>query len=255
MRTITFLSLLVCSLCFSIACQNTAETTTVTKKEKPPKVAKTVELTNTITEKEIANGWQLLFDGRSLDQWKGYNLEGLPKEGWTAENGELVGDGGGDLITKEQFEDFELELEFKLSEATNSGIFYFAQEIPNSPIYHSAPEYQLVDNATYLDKQGADFMHKHLTGDAFDLYDGVINPGIVQNKWFNARIISEKGQVEHWLNGKLCIEYDWNSPEWNEKIANSKFNKETFAKVNSGHIGLQYHGNKVRFRNIKIRRI
>lgn len=238
-----------------IACQNDATQTTEQKVVEKSKPLKTLELSNSITQKEKDAGWQLLFDGRSLEHWKGYNLgEELPKT-WEARNSEIVGHGKDNLITKEQFQDFDLRLEFNLTEAANSGIFYFVQEVADKPIYQSAPEYQLVDNFTYLEKQGADFMHQHLTGDAFNLYDGIINPGIKSGKWYEARIVVEKGHVEHWLNGKLCIEYDWNSPEWKEKIANSNFDKTLFAAVDKGHIGLQGWGNDIRFRNIKIKKL
>lgn len=233
------------------ACQNQPKE----KAEKNKKEGTVVELTNFITDKEKAAGWELLFDGRSLEKWKGYNMNGeLPKT-WQARDGEILGQGRDNLITKEQYEDFDFTLEFKLTEAANSGIFYFVKEIEGQPIYQSAPEYQLVDNETYLNTQGADFMHKHLTGDAFNLYDGVINPGIMKEKWYQARIKVEKGHVEHWLNGKLCIEYDWDSPEWKALIANSNFNQTYFATSPKGYIGLQGWGNDIKFRNIKIRRL
>ena len=244
---------LVINILLVIACQNQPKETPAKKVLKKP-TSETVTLTNSITEKEIKDGWQLLFDGRSLDQWKGYNMEGLPIT-WQAIDGEIIGRGKDNLITKEQYDDFELTLEFNLTEAANSGLFYFVKEIADQPIYQSAPEYQLVDNQTYLNKQGADFMHKHLTGDAFNLYDGIINPGIGHGKWYQARIKVEKRHVEHWLNGKLCIEYDWNSPEWNELVSNSNFNKTHFATSSKGHIGLQGWGNDIRFRNIKIRKL
>ena len=248
-----YLFFLLSNLFLLFACQNQPEKTPVKKVAKKPAV-ETLTLTNSITEKEKKEGWQLLFDGRSLDQWKGYNIEGIPTA-WQAIDGEIVGRGKDNLITKEQFADFELTLEFNLTEAANSGLFYFVKEIADQPIYQSAPEYQLVDNQTYLNTQGADFMHKHLTGDAFNLYDGVINPGIRHGKWYQAKIKVQDKHVEHWLNGKLCIEYDWNSEEWNELVGNSNFNQTYFATSPKGHIGLQGWGNDIRFRNIKIRRL
>jgi len=239
-----------------IACQGQPENSSTKKKvEKPVKKIEVVELTNSITETEKAAGWELLFDGRSLEKWKGYNMNGQLPTSWQAIDGEIVGRGKDNLITKEQYDNFDFTLEFKLTEAANSGIFYFVQEIEDLPIYQSAPEYQLVDNQTYINTQGADYMHKHLTGDAFNLYDGVINPGIMKEKWYTARIKVEKGHVEHWLNGKLCIEYDWNSPDWKERVASTSFNKATFAAKSAGHIGLQGWGNDIKFRNIKIKKL
>ena len=248
-----YLFFLLSSLLLLFACQDQPEKTSVKKVVKKPAI-ETVTLTNSITEKEKKEGWQLLFDGQSLDQWKGYNMEGIPAA-WQAIDGEIVGRGKDNLITKEQFADFELTLEFNLTEAANSGLFYFVKEIADQPIYQSAPEYQLVDNQTYLNTQGADFMHKHLTGDAFNLYDGIINPGIRHGKWYQAKIKVQDNHVEHWLNGKLCIEYDWNSEEWNELVGNSNFKQDYFATSPTGHIGLQGWGNDIRFRNIKIRRL
>ena len=247
--------LLTISFLLLFACQNQSEKAATTKVVKKPAEIEIVELTNSITEKEIKEGWQLLFDGRSLDQWKGYNLDGKLPATWSAKNGEIVGQGKDNLITKEQYNDFDLTLDFNLTEAANSGIFYFVQEVADQPIYQSAPEYQLVDNTTYLNTQGADFMHKHLTADAFNLYDGVINPGIGKGKWHTARIKVKKGHVEHWLNGKLAIEYDWNSADWKEQLAKTGFNPTTFALSPVGHIGLQGWGNDIRFRNIKIKRL
>jgi len=244
---------LIMTTCFILACQNQPEKAPAKKVIK--KSTEVVALTNSITEKEKKDGWQLLFDGRSLDQWKGYNMDGALPTTWQAIDGEIVGRGKDNLITKEQFDNFELTLAFNLTEAANSGLFYFVKEIADQPIYQSAPEYQLVDNRTYINTQGADFMHKHLTGDAFNLYDGVINPGIGHGKWYQARIKVQNNHVEHWLNGKLCIEYDWNSTEWNELVKNSNFNQAYFATSPKGHIGLQGWGNDIRFRNIKIRRL
>lgn len=254
---VKFFTLLSLGLCFFLwSCQEQpAKTPTPKAKEKKPDTIEALTLTNSITQQEIADGWKLLFDGRSFEHWRGYNKESVPATGWKAENGEMMVHGGGDLITKEKYENFDLTLEFSLSEAANSGIFYMAQEIPDKPIYISSPEYQLLDNETYINTQGMEIMNKHLTGDNYDLQDGVINPHIGKNKWYKARILVNKGHVEHWLNGKKCIEYEWNSPEWKEMIANSKFKDWPYGKEINGHIGLQDHGNEVKFRNIKIRRL
>ena len=247
--------LIINSFLFLIACQNQPEKTPEKKEIKISNKVETLELLNSITDKEKDEGWQLLFDGRSFDHWKGYNLEGLPKEGWTAEEGVIVGHGGGDLITKDQYENFDLKLEFQLTKAANSGIFYLVQELEGKPIYHSAPEYQLLDNATYIETQGMDIMNKHLTGDNYDIHDGIINPAITHSKWYGARIVVNNGHVEHWLNGKKHVEYALNSPEWTALITNSKFGEWEYAKTTNGHIGLQDHGNEVRFRNIKIKKL
>lgn len=242
-----FLLLLSCQL-ESPQSSQSATSKVEKKTNKPP-------IPNTLTEREKKEGWQLLFDGKSLEYWKGYNLDGKLPTSWNVRDGIIIGRGKDNIITKETYQNFELRLDFNLSEAANSGIFYFAKELPEKAIYQSAPEYQLVDNQTYLDKQGADIMHKHLTGDAFNLYDGIINPAIRHGKWYQALIRHKDGHVEHWLNEKLCIEYDWDSEDWKEKVANTAFDPTIFGTTNNGHIGLQGWGNDIQFRNIKIRRL
>lgn len=254
-KIFTLFALGLCLVFFS--CKDQAAKTSTPKKaaENSNETIESITLTNSITQEEKAEGWQLLFDGRSFEHWRGYNKETVPKVGWKTEEGAMVVHGGGDLITKEKYENFDFKVEFFLSEAANSGIFYMGQEIEGKPLYHSSPEYQLLDNETYINTQGMEIMNKHLTGDNYDLQDGVINPAIGKNKWYEARIISKNGHIEHWLNGKKHVEYDWNSPEWKEMVANSKFKDWAYGKVLKGYIGLQDHGNEVKFRNIKIRKL
>jgi len=251
MKQILFIPYLFSLFAVIQACSNQTDYQTVKKMERTSKTADA----NTLSPEEIAEGWQLLFDGQSLSLWKGYNMDGLPKEGWFIRRGELVGKGGAALITKAKFENFEFKLDFQLTKAANSGIFYFVNEVLGEPIYRQAPEYQLIDNETYLNTQGAEIMHKHLTGDAFNLYDGLINPGIGHGKWYQAKIRVKDGQVQHWLNEKLCIEYDIHSKEWQSIVADSNFDETVFAKPAIGHIGLQYWASEVKFRNLKIRNL
>lgn len=218
---------------------------------------------NQLSAAEAAAGWQLLFDGQSADQWRGYMKEGFPENGWTIENGELVvlktpggSSTGGDIITREQYENFELSLEFMISDSANSGIFYLAQEQEDTPIWYSAPEYQILDNQVYLNWEGEGDMdmHTHLTAENYDMQAAQQDHSKAVGEWNHARIVVNQGHVEHWLNGQKAVEYDINSESWKQQLANSKFSEyPQYGQATKGHIGLQDHGHEVRFRNIKIK--
>lgn len=212
---------------------------------------------NTLTEKEIQEGWQLLFDGKSTDLWRGYNKPGFPEKGWTVEDGNiLVHGGGGDLITKEQFENFELKVDFLLTDTANSGIFYLILEEEGTPIWHNAPEFQLLDNETYIQMMGAEALHMHLTGDNYDLHKSVKDHNKPVGEWNTARILLNNGHVEHWLNGYQTVEYEIDSPDWERRRKESKFAEyPNYGKMRKGAIGLQDHGHLLKFRNIKIRKL
>jgi hypothetical protein len=210
---------------------------------------------NTLSEAEKAEGWELLFDGKSTDQWRAYQKETFPEGGWEVKDGELlVEKGGGDIITKAQFGNFELAMDFLLSDTANSGIFYLVIEEPEMAIWQNAPEYQILDNQTYISMNGD--MSTHLTAENYDLQsapDDYTNP---IGEWNTARIIHQDGNVEHWLNGKKAIEYQIGSEEWESLVQKSKFAEyPKYGRAKQGHIGLQDHGHLVRFRNIKIRKI
>ncbi|NJK84053.1 MAG: DUF1080 domain-containing protein [Saprospiraceae bacterium] len=217
---------------------------------------------NTLTEAEKNEGWQLLFDGSSLDQWKGYNKLSVGNS-WQIDAGvlQLKVDGGSmdgnDIITKEQFRNFIFQTDFKLSKGTNSGIFYFVKEVADEPIWFNAPEYQLIDDEGYVASSGQELTKKHLTGDNYDLQSAAegkkLNP---VGEWNTAKIVVNNGRVEHYLNGEKTVEYDVNSEEWANLVAASKFSTyATYGKTNPGHIGLQDHGQEIAFRNIKIKKL
>ncbi len=220
---------------------------------------------NTLTEAEKSEGWKLLFDGSTADQWRGYNQSALPALGWVVKDGALViektprpkPDGfGGDIITKEQFGNFELQLEFMVTDTANSGIFYFVIEESGVPMYVNAPEYQILDNATYANMNPGSDMSKHRSGDNYDLQAAPEDYMKPKGEWNLAKIIHQDGHVEHWLNGNKCIEYQVGSEEWTTLVANSKFKDwKGYGKSSVGHIGLQDHQHEVRFRNIKIRQL
>jgi hypothetical protein len=214
-------------------------------------------------EKTAFSGtWKVLFDGSSTDNWRGYNKETFPTKGWRIENGELLVDHsgteedgfGGDIITKEKFTDFELEVEFAITDTSNSGIFYQVQEIEDTPIWHSAPEYQLLDDETY--KATYDGLTlAQCTGANYDMHPQKTNHSNPIGAWNKARITKKGNHVEHWLNGNLVIEYDLYSDDWKERFAKSKFaDYPTYAQDKPGHLGLQDHGHLCRFKNVRVRR-
>jgi len=156
---------------------------------------------------------------------------------------------GGDIISTDEFKNFELSIDWKIEIGGNSGIFYRASE-DSEAIYWNAVEMQVLDDAKHPD--GQDRMTS--AGAAYDLYPspkGHVNPG---GEWNTARLIVNGNHVEQWLNGFKLLEYELGSPDWNAKVAASKFKPHPrFGNNAQGHIGLQDHSNVVAFRNIKIR--
>lgn len=211
-------------------------------------------------EAVLPGPWIDLIAGDSLDQWKGYLLDSMPSKGWILENGilKLTRKEGeprtGDIITREKYENFELSLEFYLTEMANSGIFYRVTETEGQPIYFDAPEYQLIDNHWYLTTADRATLATHLAGDNYDLHASDSNYLKPLGEWNQAKIVVLDGAVEHWLNGTLTIKYQIGSEAWLELVAGSKFaGYPNYGKAKIGHIGLQDHGNEAWFRNVKIR--
>ncbi len=218
---------------------------------------------NTLTAAEQAAGWRLLFDGETTNGWRRYNGEGFPEMGWEVADGNLIvlaSDGeeegnGGDIVTEDQFGNFELSIEFKLGPVANSGILYRAVEIEGEPIWHGAPEYQVLDDTAYIEMNTMD-MNKHLTGDNYDLHSSVETASNPLGEWNHARIIVNGAHVEHWLNGVQTVEYEFWTPDWEELVRASKFaDYPEYGRATRGHIGLQDHGHTLRYRNIKLRPI
>lgn len=217
---------------------------------------------NMLTKKEKKEGWALLFDGKSANGWRGYNKTAFPEKGWAVEEGTLhvIGSsrgeagGGGDLLFDKKFRNFELSLEWKVSEGGNSGIFYLAQEIPGEPVWKSAPEMQILDNEKHPDaKLGVD--GNRAAGSLYDLIPGDFKAVKPAGQWNQVRIMVYKGTVVHYVNGKAVLEYHLWTEDWKNMVLNSKFKDyEWFLNTaEEGYIVLQDHGDDVWFRNIKIR--
>jgi hypothetical protein len=196
------------------------------------------------------NSIHVLFDGSSLDRWRGYKSETVPT-GWTLANGTLAKSGSvGDLVSKDEFASFELTLDWKIGEAGNSGIFYHGTE-EYDHIYWSAPEYQLLDDIKAEDNK----TRLTCAGSVYALYPSP--PGHLKavGDWNAARIIVRGNHVEHWLNGFKLLEYELGSPDWEAKVKASKFGAwPHYGRAKRGHIGLQGdHPGSLAFRNIRVR--
>jgi hypothetical protein len=220
------------------------------------------EKNNVLSKKEKKEGWALMFDGKTTEGWRGYNKEAFPEKGWLVEEGTLhvIGSsrgeagGGGDLLYDKKFRNFELSLEWKVSEGGNSGIFYLAQEIPGEPVWKSAPEMQILDNEKHPDaKLGVD--GNRAAGSLYDLIPGDMKAVKPAGQWNQVKVLVYKGTVVHYVNGKQVLEYHLWTEDWKKLVLNSKFKEyEWFLNTaEEGYIVLQDHGDDVWFRNIKIR--
>ncbi len=210
---------------------------------------------NSLTKEEIAAGWQLLFDGKTTNGWRGFEKSTLP-EGWKVEDNCFVtvgkgGDLGGDVITDAEYEDFELSLEWKISKGGNSGIFFHVLEDNYSAIYATGPEYQLLDDVGFPAK----VEEWQKTGANYAMHNASENKKLMPVGEFNSsRIKVKDGHVEHWLNGEMIVEYDLWSDDWKQRVQNCKWKDYPgYGLARKGYIGLQDHGSKIMFRNIKIR--
>ncbi len=219
---------------------------------------------NTLTPAEKAAGWKLLFDGKTWNGWRGFRREKIPAEGWMIEDGaikHLAGRGeqsqqGGDIITTGQYDNFELQIEWRISPGGNSGVKYLvAEEMVKSGYSGLGFEMQVLDDDLHPDAK----MGKGGNRTAGALYDLIAPRNKVLQpvgEWNRARLIIRSNHVEHWLNGAKVVEYELGSPELKSLIAESKYKDIAgFGDVKKGHILLQDHGNEVWFRNIKLREL
>jgi hypothetical protein len=220
-------------------------------------------LPNDLHADEKAQGWRLLWDGKSTRGWRSARGEGFPQKGWSLANGELAvlaGAGGGDIMTDEEFGAFELQLEFKMSAGANSGVFYLLTS-PHDPA-SGAPlglEYQVLDDERHPDaKRGRD--GNRTLASLYDILPRaklMTNVGIAPkiDVWQHARIVARAdGSVQHWLNGVKVLEFNRHSADYRAQVAASKFAATSaFGEAARGRILLQDHGDAVAYRSIKIR--
>lgn len=200
---------------------------------------------NATTEASV--GWQWLFNGESVEAWTDRNGNAIGEQ-WQVIDKALVltAGGGGVIVSKQSFTDFELELEWQIAESGNSGIFYKV----NREGLSGGLEYQLLDDDDY---PGHD-KPIHFTASLFDIYAPQIDAHLPAGSWNHTRIVVRHPQVEHWLNGKRVLQFELGSADWQQRAANSKFApKHDVAVAEPGHIMLQDHNDRVAFRQIRIR--
>jgi hypothetical protein len=199
--------------------------------------------------------WVTLFDGKDLARFRGFRKDSIPAA-WVVRDGCLVhlksaGDhtAAGDLVTREQYGSFELELEWKVTPGGNSGIFYHAAEDTNN-IWENAPEMQILDDSTHND--GKDRLTS--AGADYALYPAPVGAVKPVGQWNQVRIVADKGHIQYFLNGVKMCDFTRGSDDWKGRVARSKFSKMPRYATNArGHIGLQDHGDEVWFRNIRVR--
>lgn len=216
---------------------------------------------NCLSKNEIAEGWVLLFDGKTTNRWRGAHKDSFPEKGWHIENGTLVveaADGaesgnGGDIITTDEYDYFILELEFKLTDGANSGIKYFITENYNADKSAIGLEYQILDDKRHPDAKKGVKGNRTLAS-LYDLIPASSDKKYYHGYWNRAKLVVQGNHIEHWLNDQKVLEYERNNQMFNALVAYSKYkNHEGFGNWEKGHILLQDHGDEVSFRNIKIR--
>ena len=205
---------------------------------------------NELTAQDKAGGWKLLFDGKDASaHFRGYNSKVL-SEGWIVRDGALVRTGGGDVITREKYDSFELTLDWKIGKGGNSGVMFKVLETAGAP-YETGPECQILDNKDGTDPNKAGWMYA--------LYPAAVDTTKPAGEWNTLVIKCQKTvagtyRCQHHLNGTLYVTYEIGSADWIEKVSKTKFaGWKDFGKAAAGHICLQSHGDEVAFRNLKIR--
>jgi hypothetical protein len=216
-------------------------------------VGGTVDFTadNKLTPADEAKGWILLFDGQSLAGWRSYKKPGPPAKGWVVEDGCLhhrPKGGGGDIITDKDYDNFEVEWDWKVAPGANSGLKYLVPETRSAPLGH---EYQLIDDNLHEDALRGP---KWQTGSFYDVLPPTNKVLNAVGTFNHSRVVIQGNHVEHWLNGREVLTYELGSPEVLAAVAKSKFkNTSRFGTKFPGHLLLQDHGDEIWFKNIKLR--
>ena len=219
-----------------------------------------------------ADGWITMFDGKTLNGWRGYNREDIPNAWDVNDNaihikgsgaGEAGAKDGGDLVFAHKFKNFELEWEWKVAKGANSGVFILIQEVEGQPSYISSPEYQILDNANHPDaKLGKD--GNRMSASLYDMIPAKPQNSKPFGEWNKSKIMCYKGTVVHYQNDEPVVEYHLWTQQWKEMLDASKFSKDKWPLAyelllncggpnKEGFIGLQDHGDDVWYRNIKIK--
>ncbi len=212
---------------------------------------------NTLTDKQISQGWKLLFDGKTLAGFKGATDDKVLNTCWKVDDGQIICTDrsqrpeklGGSIVTKDQYSSFDFRLDYKLDPDfgpghVNSGIKYFAY-----PKTELGLEYQIYDHDAKVKGPNA-------LADLYDILPAKERPAKPRGRWNKVRIVSKGNHVEHWINGKKVLQFERGSEQFRDAVAKSKFkNREKFGEAKQGYILLQDHGGGIAFRNIKIRKL
>ncbi|GMG87350.1 DUF1080 domain-containing protein [Biformimicrobium ophioploci] len=215
---------------------------------------------NTLTDAEDAEGWELLFDGHDMRHWRNFKSDTL-NEKWLVEDGtmKLTGKGGGDIMTRKSYKNFDLQLEWKISEAGNSGIFILVSE-KGDQIYSRGPEIQILDNERHSDNK----IDSHLSGSLYDMVASHPSSHKPAGEWNQVRILFRDGFLQVWQNQVKTVNITLGDSTWNTLLEGSKFKSwfwglmsdfDGFGEAREGHIGLQDHNDPVAFKNIKIKEL
>lgn len=222
------------------------------------------QIANTLSEREAADGWVLLWDGKSSDGWRGAKQDSFPEAGWSMVDGILKvhkSDGGestngGDIVTTRLYKDFMLKVDFRITEGANSGIKYFVDTDLNKGQGSAIGcEFQILDDRRHPDaKMGKD--GNRTLGSLYDLIPAPADKPFRSGFFNTAMVVVEGNHVEHWLNGVKIVEYERNNEEWNQLVQTSKYKDwPNFGNAGEGLILLQDHGDEVWFQNIKIKEL
>ncbi|MFX0558192.1 3-keto-disaccharide hydrolase [Maribacter sp. CXY002] len=221
---------------------------------------------NALGVDEAKKGWKMLWDGETTNGWRGARLDEFPEQGWEINDGVLTvlssggaeSAAGGDIVTKELYGDFELMVDFKITEGANSGIKYYVDtDINKGPGSSIGLEYQILDDERHPDAKLGNHDGSRTISSLYDLIQADPNKHVNPiGEWNTAHIISKDGHVEHWLNGMKVLEYERGSEAYKKLVSESKYVQwPNFGESEKGHILLQDHGDKVSFKNIKIKPI
>lgn len=204
---------------------------------------------NVLSPSEQTGGWTLLFDGHSTAGWRNFKSETISPN-WHVEDGALTNTpGGGDIVSVDEYENFELTLDWKIAPGGNSGIFFNVVEGDHDEVYRTGPEMQILDDAAAEDRVNP----THRAGSNYDLEAPRTTSVHPAGEWNSVRLLVNRGHVEQYLNGVLQVSYDLWSPAWEAQVARSKFaTMPDYGRAHRGHLALQDHGAVVQFRNIKI---
>lgn len=204
---------------------------------------------NELTEREKQDGWKLLFDGESSEHWRGYRSDSFP-DGWVIVEGTLHrADSAGDIITKQQFTDFEFSIDWRVEGPGNSGLLFRVSKEEDAT-FMTGPEYQILNNDKH--PNGSDPLKQ--AGANYGLHAPCCDMTRPEGEWNHARIRVINTHVQHWLNGEKIVEYQLFSDDWERRVADSKFAQwPKYGRVPEGHLALQDHNDPVWYRNIKVR--